>query len=226
MLLLPTAAIAALTLLAPAEPGVAAVPMGGALPLPELRATAAPKPGDLGDAPPSGPREQADDSPDRGDGDGDGDRADRPKRRDVNPEAHHAEFRSPQRVTIPKRAPWQVRRAIRAANRITDLPYVYGGGHGSFTASGYDCSGTVSYALNGGKLLDAPLASGGLASWGEPGEGKWITVYANASHAFVVIAGRRLDTSAVDDPGGQKGPRWRAQSTDTSGYVARHPAGL
>jgi hypothetical protein len=123
---------------------------------------------------------------------------------------------------VPAAAPAQVRDAILAANRIVDKPYSYGGGHGSFEDSGYDCSGTVSYALHGAGLLDAPLASGALTAFGADGPGQWITTYANAGHAYVVIAGLRLDTSGS----GEEGPRWRAEARPADGYVARHPAGL
>jgi peptidoglycan hydrolase-like protein with peptidoglycan-binding domain len=111
---------------------------------------------------------------------------------------------------------------IAAANRIASTPYKYGGGHGSFNDSGYDCSGSVSYALRGGGLLKAPLASGGFTSWGAPGPGKRITVYANAGHAYMVIDGRRFDTSARS----QTGNRWTSESRSSGGYVARHPVGL
>jgi cell wall-associated NlpC family hydrolase len=115
-----------------------------------------------------------------------------------------------------------VSRVIAAANQIATLPYVWGGGHGSFQDSGYDCSGSVSYALAGGGLLSSPLDSTGLESWGEPGPGRRITVYANAGHAFMVIDGRRFDTVALS--GG--GTRWSSTMVDTSAFVARHPPGL
>ncbi|HVF78973.1 MAG TPA: peptidoglycan-binding protein [Solirubrobacteraceae bacterium] len=121
----------------------------------------------------------------------------------------------------PAGAPPQVVNAIEAANKIVGKPYRYGGGHGSFEDSGYDCSGTVSYALHGADLLDAPLASPGLTTFGADGAGKWITVYANSGHAYIVIAGLRLDTSGT----GGDGPGWHPGSRSSSGYVARHPAG-
>lgn len=130
------------------------------------------------------------------------------------------------KASVPADAPWQVRRAIQAANRIVGKPYLYGGGHGSFEAAGYDCSGTVSYALRGGRLISTPMASGPLMNWGRPGKGRWITVYANSGHAFVHIAGLRLDTSAAEDPGGDKGPRWRPALKNTGAYTARSPRGL
>ncbi|MDQ3934466.1 MAG: hypothetical protein M3340_07525, partial [Actinomycetota bacterium] len=125
----------------------------------------------------------------------------------------------------PDSAPEPVKRAIQAANRITDKPYRYGGGHGDWEDSGYDCSGAVSYALHGGGLLDRPLDSSGLARWGEAGAGEWITVYAHSGHAYVVIAGLRFDTSSGGDNNGS-GPRWRTRSRSSDGYTARHPAGL
>ena len=126
----------------------------------------------------------------------------------------------------PAGAPPQVQQAILAANQIIGKPYRYGGGHRSFIDRGYDCSGTVSFALNGGGLLEDPLDSTGFFRWGEKGEGQWITVYTKSSHAFVVIAGLRLDTSAAGDPSGAKGPRWRPALRSTRGFKARHPEGL
>ncbi len=122
----------------------------------------------------------------------------------------------------PAGAPPQVVSAIEAANRIVTKPYRYGGGHGSFEDSAYDCSGTVSYALHGAGLLDAPRDSSGLTTFGAKGAGRWITVYANSGHAYVVIAGLRLDTSG----GGGEGPRWRPQPRSSRGYVVRHPPEL
>jgi cell wall-associated NlpC family hydrolase len=124
-------------------------------------------------------------------------------------------------AVAPVDAPNAVVGAIDAANRIAGAPYVWGGGHGSFDSSGYDCSGAVSYALNGGGLLSSPLDSTGLQTWGSPGPGSWITVYANPGHTFVVIAGLRWDTS---DTGGS-GPSWHADMRSTAGFIARHPAG-
>lgn len=114
-----------------------------------------------------------------------------------------------------------VARVIAAANEIATTPYVYGGGHGG-TSSGYDCSGSISYALAAGGLISAPMASGPFMSWGEPGEGKRITVYANAGHAYMVVDGRRYDTSALR--GG--GTRWTSEMRSSAGFVARHPAGF
>jgi cell wall-associated NlpC family hydrolase len=123
----------------------------------------------------------------------------------------------------PSNAPLAVRAVIEAANQIDDLPYVWGGGHGSFTASGYDCSGSVSFALHGGGFLSSPLDSTGLEVWGTPGGGNWITVFANSGHAWAYIAGLRWDTGG---PGGGNGPRWSTtMRTDTSSFIARHPSG-
>ncbi|UUY03301.1 C40 family peptidase [Svornostia abyssi] len=129
-------------------------------------------------------------------------------------------------AVAPENAPDEVKAAIWAANEIVGKPYIYGGGHRSFKSRGYDCSGTVSYALNGGDLLDSPLDSSSFMKWGEAGEGEWITVYTNPGHAFVVIAGLRLDTSAAGDPSGAKGPRWRPALRSTKGFKARHPEGF
>ena len=125
-------------------------------------------------------------------------------------------------AVAPAGAPQAVVDAIAAANRITDKPYRYGGGHGRFRDSGYDCWGAVSYALHGAGVLDSPLPSGALMSWGRRGRGDWITVYAHGGHAYAVIAGLRFDTSGR----GEEGPRWRPQRRSPRGYVARHPAGL
>jgi cell wall-associated NlpC family hydrolase len=129
-------------------------------------------------------------------------------------------------AAAPALAPDAVKKAIWAANKIIAKPYRYGGGHRRFNDSGYDCSGTVSYALKGGSLLKAPLDSSSFMAWGLAGPGEWITVYTNPGHAFVVIAGLRLDTSASGDPSGNKGPRWRPVLRSTSGFTARHPEGL
>jgi hypothetical protein len=126
----------------------------------------------------------------------------------------------------PHGAPAAVRGAIRAGNWLQTFPYRYGGGHEDFIDDAYDCSGAVSFALAGGGLVDAPMDSTELMEWGEPGPGAWITVYANPDHAYVVIAGLRLDTSAAADPGGDSGPRWRPALRDPSDFVARHTAGL
>jgi hypothetical protein len=123
----------------------------------------------------------------------------------------------------PPAAPEAVQGAIDAANTIVGRPYVWGGGHASFYSSSYDCSGAVSFALFGGGLIPRPLDSSSLMGWGAPGPGKWITVYANAGHTFVEIAGLRFDT--VGDEQGT-GPRWHLATASTAGFVARHPPGL
>jgi hypothetical protein len=123
----------------------------------------------------------------------------------------------------PQSAPSRVKRVIAAANKIRTKPYVWGGGHARWWDRGYDCSGSVSYVLHGGKFLESPLPSGPMMKWGEEGEGRWITVYANGGHAYAVIAGFRWDTSG--DEGGETGPRWHEELRDNVGFVARHPAG-
>jgi cell wall-associated NlpC family hydrolase len=125
----------------------------------------------------------------------------------------------------PSRAPQSVKNAIWAANTIRRKPYIWGGGHGSFSDRGYDCSGSVSYALHGAGLLSAPLPSSDLMRYGERGRGRWITIYSRSGHTFAVIAGLRLDTTDLGH-GGDVGPRWYADGRDTSSYVARHPAAL
>ncbi len=115
-----------------------------------------------------------------------------------------------------------VGRVIAAADEIATRPYVWGGGHGSFQSEGYDCSGSVSYALHGGGLLSSPEDSTGLESYGAPGPGRYITIYANAEHAFMVVDGKRFDTVAL----AETGTRWSGSMADTSGYVVRHPEGL
>ena len=125
-------------------------------------------------------------------------------------------------AVAPEGAPAQVQAAIAAANRITRKPYRYGGGHARFRDSGYDCSGAVSYVLHGAGLLDRPLDSSGLARWGSRGRGQWITVYANAGHAYVIVAGLRFDTSGR----GEEGPRWRPERRSPRGYAVRHAEGL
>jgi cell wall-associated NlpC family hydrolase len=128
------------------------------------------------------------------------------------------------KAVAPLNAPAAVQRVIAAANHIRTTPYVWGGGHGSWISSGYDCSGAVSYALHGGKLLTTPLTSGSMETFGEAGPGRWITIYANASHAYMVVAGLRFDT-AGDTSG--TGPRWHPTTTAAASgtFVARHPVG-
>jgi len=127
----------------------------------------------------------------------------------------------------PDQAPVQVKQAIWAANQIVGMPYRLGGGHRlGFTDHAYDCSGTVSFAMHGAGLLVRPRDSSSFMRYGAAGKGAWITVYTNPGHAFAVIAGLRLDTSAAGDPAGGSGPRWRPNLRSTSGYRARHPIGL
>jgi hypothetical protein len=110
---------------------------------------------------------------------------------------------------------------IRAANEILQRPYVWGGGHRSWFSRGYDCSGAVGYALHGARLLGVTMVSGQLESWGESGTGRWITVYANSEHVYMVVAGLRFDTR--DDPAGVSGPRWHRGWPDPRKFKARHP---
>ena len=117
--------------------------------------------------------------------------------------------------------PIAVRRVIAAGNRIAHHPYKYGGGHGSFSDSGYDCSGSVSYALHGGGLLGRPMDSGELMSYGAPGKGRHITIYAHPGHAYMVVHGRRFDTT-----GASGGSRWQWEQRSSAGYTVRHPPGL
>ena len=127
----------------------------------------------------------------------------------------------------PEQAPDQVKQAVWAANQIVGLPYRLGGGHKlGFNDRAYDCSGTVSFAMHGAGLLARPRDSSSFLRYGAAGPGQWITVYTNPGHAFAVIAGLRLDTSAAGDPAGGSGPRWRPNLRSTRGYRARHPLGL
>lgn len=127
-------------------------------------------------------------------------------------------------AVAPPGAPAAVTRVIAAANQIRHRPYVWGGGHSSWFSRGYDCSGAVSYALHGGGLLDVTMVSGQLSHWGETGPGKWITIYANAQHVFMVVAGLRFDTRG--NPAGVSGPRWHRAWVDPRKFVARHPPTL
>jgi hypothetical protein len=119
-------------------------------------------------------------------------------------------------------APAAVREVIAAGNAIATLPYIYGGGHASFHADGYDCSGSVSYALAAAGLVTSPMVSGAFESWGDPGPGRWITVYANAGHVWMEVAGWRFDTVAL----AEGGTRWSQGGGEFSGFVVRHPPGL
>ena len=122
----------------------------------------------------------------------------------------------------PLEAPEAVKQIIEAGNGIARTPYKWGGGHGKWLDTGYDCSGSVSFALAAAGLLSGPLASGPLMSWGEPGKGKWVTIWANDGHVFLEVAGIRFDTSAAR----VTGSRWANEGRSTAGFVPRHPAGL
>jgi hypothetical protein len=134
-----------------------------------------------------------------------------------------AKLRKDGTALAPADAPANIQAAIAAGNAIHTYPYRWGGGHRSFTDSGYDCSGAVSYVLHAAGFLSSPMPSGPLAaSWGTPGKGRWITVYANASHAYMVVAGLRFDTSAVGERLNQgSGPRWRHSKRKPTGYTAK-----
>jgi hypothetical protein len=138
-----------------------------------------------------------------------------------------AQIRSDGTAIPPANAPRPVRKAINAGNRIHTRPYIWGGGHQRFKSRGYDCSGAVSYVLHAAGLLRSPLASGPLMAWGAPGNGGWITVYANRTHAWMTVAGLRFDTSAAGESLNQgSGPRWRFHARSGTGYAARYYPGL
>jgi cell wall-associated NlpC family hydrolase len=122
----------------------------------------------------------------------------------------------------PLEAPEAVRKMIEAGNVIARSPYLWGGGHGKWVDKGYDCSGSVSFVLAAAGYLEAPLASGPLMSWGEPGPGKWVTIYSHQGHVWMIVAGIRFDTSGARETGS----RWQNEMRSTAGFVARHPAGL
>jgi peptidoglycan hydrolase-like protein with peptidoglycan-binding domain len=122
----------------------------------------------------------------------------------------------------PASAPQAIKEIIAAGNTIAHKPYRYGGGHGRWNDSGYDCSGSVSYALHGAGLLNTQLTSGEFESWGAAGAGQWVTIYANGGHVFMTVAGLRFDTSGLSSDG----TRWHTSSRSSSGYVVRHPNGL
>jgi hypothetical protein len=129
-------------------------------------------------------------------------------------------------AAAPLSAPAAVQEIIWAGNQIVGLPYIYGGGHGSFISPGYDCSGTVSFALHGASLLSTPMDSSEFEGWGGGGIGQWVTVFTNPGHAYMTVAGLRLDTSSADDPSNQQGPRWRPLRPANAGFKVRHPVGL
>ena len=128
-------------------------------------------------------------------------------------------------AVAPIAAPLAVQQVIQAGNEIAKLPYVWGGGHGTYADTGYDCSGSISYVFAAAHLLNTTLVSGELANWGLPGPGKWITVFANAGHTFMYVAGLRFDTVAL----AETGSRWSQRTADESNlgsFAIRHPAGL
>jgi cell wall-associated NlpC family hydrolase len=128
------------------------------------------------------------------------------------------------KAIAPAGAPPEVVAVIAAANEIVGKPYKYGGGHGDWEDSGYDCSGSESYALHGAGLVSRPLNSTGFMTWGEPGAGQWITSYAHGGHSFLVVAGLRFDTGYNDSS--SSGPKWSTKMRPTGGFTVRHPAGL
>jgi cell wall-associated NlpC family hydrolase len=130
-------------------------------------------------------------------------------------------------ATVPPGAPAKVAQIINAANQVARKPYVYGGGHGGgpegiFTDSAYDCSGSISYALASAGFIDSPMDSTLLAKFGKPGPGKWVTIFANAGHAWMIVAGLRFDTSGR----AERGSRWQSAMRGTAGFTIRHPPGL
>ncbi|MDP9346700.1 MAG: peptidoglycan-binding protein [Actinomycetota bacterium] len=133
-----------------------------------------------------------------------------------------AEIASDGLALAPATAPDQVKAIIAAGNEIATKPYKYGGGHGDWSDSGYDCSGSVSYALHGAGLLDQSMPSGNFMTWGDAGPGQWVTLYAKSSHMFMVVAGLRFDTSGRSTAG----TRWQADMRSADGYAVRHPTGL
>jgi hypothetical protein len=129
------------------------------------------------------------------------------------------------RAVAPASAPPAVKAMIEAANRIRHRPYVWGGGHRSWNSRGYDCSGSVSYAMHAAGLLESPLDSTGFMRWGGGGGGSWVRIYASKEHVFAVIAGLRWDTSYSED-GDRSGPGWSEQMRPSGGFRLRHPLGL
>jgi cell wall-associated NlpC family hydrolase len=138
------------------------------------------------------------------------------------PTGPRARVRPDGTAVAPDNAPEVVKRVILAGNAIAKFPYKWGGGHGAWRDNGYDCSGSVSFALAGAGLLDRPLTSGLLAGYGRPGPGRWITIYANSGHVFMIVAGLRFDTSGQ----GRAGTRWQEAARPTGGFAVRHIPGL
>ena len=129
-------------------------------------------------------------------------------------------------AAAPMSVPAAVQEIVWAGNELIGLPYIYGGGHASFVSPGYDCSGTVSFALHGANLLQSPEDSSEFEVWGSHGAGRWVAIFANGGHAYMTVAGLRLDTSAADDPSNEQGPRWRPLRQGNGGFIVRHPLGL
>lgn len=130
-------------------------------------------------------------------------------------------------AAAPMSAPAAVQAIVWAGNQLIGLPYIYGGGHdATFISPGYDCSGTVSFALHGAALLTAPEDSSEFMVWGAAGVGRWVTIFSNPGHAYMTVAGLRLDTSSADDPSNEQGPRWRPLRPANAGFTVRHPIGL
>jgi cell wall-associated NlpC family hydrolase len=125
-------------------------------------------------------------------------------------------------AVAPDNAPEPVKRVIQAGNAIAKFPYKWGGGHGAWRDNGYDCSGSVSFALAAAGLLSSPLTSGDFIGWGDPGAGKWITIFTNEGHIFMYVAGLRFDTSGA----GRAGTRWQTATRSTAGFTVRHQPGL
>lgn len=126
-------------------------------------------------------------------------------------------------AVAPLGAPDEVQSIVAAANAIAKFPYIWGGGHGSFVARGYDCSGSLNYAFKAAGLINSTMVSGEYAKWGEPGPGKWVTIYANGGHVFMIVGGVRYDTSFRDGP---RGSRWQTAKRSLAGFEVRHPTGL
>jgi cell wall-associated NlpC family hydrolase len=145
------------------------------------------------------------------------------QRRKVKASTSGGEVMATGRARAPAGAPAAVGRIVAAGNAIARFPYVYGGGHASFVDTAYDCSGSVSYALAGAGLVHRPMTSGALAQWGDPGPGRWVTIYANAGHVWMTVAGLRFDTSGRS---GVHGSRWQTAPRSTAGFAVRHPPGL
>jgi cell wall-associated NlpC family hydrolase len=129
-------------------------------------------------------------------------------------------------AAAPESAPAAIQAIIWAGDQLVGLPYIYGGGHASFISPGYDCSGTVSFALHGASLITSPEDSSEFMGWGSAGVGRWVTIFSNPGHAYMTVAGLRLDTSAADDPTNEQGPRWRPLRRSNGGFTVRHPLGL